>query len=236
MITRILAAAVVLVAVAFGNTALEPAQRNADWTKRHEGFVARAAQGRIDLVFIGDSITDGWRKVGLPVWEKYYGAWQAVNFGIGADRTQNLLWRLPRGELDGITPRVVVLLIGTNNIGLERSGKIRNPTAEAIAGVMAVVGLIRAKLPSSRLLLLGIFPRGEVGAPIRAQLAEVNAALARLDDGKQVRFLDIGASFLESDGSIARAVMPDLLHPSERGYEIWAKAMEPTLAALMAKR
>jgi beta-glucosidase len=83
--------------------------------------------------------------------------------------------------------------------------------------------------------LLGIFPRGEVGAPIRAQLAEVNVALARLDDGKHIRFLDLGASFLERDGMISRAVMPDLLHPSERGYEIWAKAMEGTMAELLAK-
>ncbi len=218
-----------------GNTAVVPLQRNADWTQRHEGFAALAARGGIDLLFIGDSITDNWRKTGRAVWEKYYGARRAVNFGIGADRTQNLLWRLPRGELDGIAPRVVVLLIGTNNIGLERSGKVRNTTAEAIAGITSVIDLIRARLPQSKLLLLGIFPRGEKDDPIRAQVAEVNDALRRRDDGRVVRFLDIGAHFLEVDGSISPAIMPDRLHPSERGYEIWAAAMEPMLAALWAE-
>lgn len=226
--------AVLLSALAFGNTALQPLQRNAEWTNRHEGFVALAAQGGIDLLFIGDSITDGWRKTGLAVWTKYYGARKAANFGIGADRTQNVLWRLPRGELEGISPRVVVLLIGTNNIGLERSGKVRNTTDEAIAGVTAVVELIRTKLPRSKLLLLGILPRGERGDPIRGQLAAVNGALARLADGQAVHFLDVGRHFTRADGSVAREVMPDLLHPSALGYEIWAQAMEPTLTKMLA--
>lgn len=224
-----------LTAPARANTALQPLQRNAEWTARHEGFAALAREGHIEVLFIGDSITNGWRTTGLTVWEKHFAPLRAANFGIGADRTQNLLWRLPRGELEGPAPRVIVLLIGTNNIGFERSGKIRNTTAEAIAGVMAVVDLIQAKRPTSRLLLLGVFPRGEKADPIRAQVAEVNEALRRRDDGDRIRFLDLGEKFLSADGSISRNVMPDLLHPSELGYEIWANAMKPLLSEMLAK-
>lgn len=234
-IVPLLALLCALAAAAPANTALQPLQRNAEWTARHEGFAALARQGGIDVLFIGDSITDNWRKTGHAVWEKHFAPLRAANFGIGADRTQNLLWRLPRGELEGPPPKVIVLLIGTNNIGFERSGRIRNTTAEAIAGVMTVIDLIRDRRPASRLLLLGVFPRGEPTDPIRRQVADVNAALQRRDDGDRIRFLDIGNRFLSADGSISREVMPDLLHPSERGYEIWAKAMLPLLTSMLAQ-
>jgi lysophospholipase L1-like esterase len=217
------------------NSAIVPAPRSSptNWVARHEGFLAEARQGNFDLVFIGDSITDGWRHGGLAVWNKFYAPRHALNLGIGGDRTQHVLWRIEHGELDGLKPKAVVLMLGTNNTGTEKDGSPRNSTAEVIAGVKAVVNQIRAKLPRSQLLLLAIFPRGTVDAPQRAQIKEINAALAKLDDGKRIRFLDIGKVFLAEDGSIPKTIMPDLLHPNEQGYQLWADAMEPTLAAML---
>ena len=217
------------------NSAIVPAPRSSptNWVERHEGFLAEARQGNFDLVFIGDSITDGWRKGGLQVWNKYYAPRHALNLGIGGDRTQHVLWRIDQGELDGLKPKAVVLMLGTNNTGNERDGSVRNTTPEVIEGVTAVVKAIRAKLPKSKLLLLAVFPRGAVDAPQRAQIKDINAALAKLDDGKMIKFLEIGKVFLAEDGSIPKTVMPDLLHPNAKGYQLWADAMEPTLAKML---
>ncbi len=142
------------------NSAIVPASRTtpANWVARHEGFLAQAKEGKFDLIFIGDSITDGWRKRGLEVWNKYYAPRHALNLGIGGDRTQHVLWRIEHGELDGLKPKAVVLMIGTNNTGKEKDGSPRNSTAEVIEGVTAVVKKIRTALPDSKLLLLAIFP------------------------------------------------------------------------------
>lgn len=159
---------------------------------------------------------------------------RAANFGLDGDRTQHLLWRLQHGELEGLAPRVVVVLIGTNNTGLEKDGVTpRNSPAEATEGISLVVRTLRSRLPASRILLLGIFPRGETDAPQRAQIREINAALARLDDGRQVRFLDLGPRFLAPDGTLSREIMPDLVHLSEAGYAIWAAALKAPLAELL---
>ena len=180
--------------------------------------MARAKQGHIDLLFLGDSITAGWLwdKGGLNVWNKYYAPRHAAEFGIGYDRTQNVLWRIGHGELDGLEPKVVVLLIGTNNAGNEDNGKPRNTTPEIVEGVTTIVQELRRRLPQGKVLLLGIFPRGEKDDPVREQVREVNAQLARLDDGRRVRFLDISPRFLAADGTLSRDLMPDLLHPNER--------------------
>jgi lysophospholipase L1-like esterase len=219
------------------HAAITPALRTdpANWVALHESIVQRAQKGGIDILFLGDSITEGWREHGLNVWNKYYVSRHAVAFGIDGDRTQHVLWRMDHGELDGIKPRVVVLLIGTNNTGREKTdtSKIRNTVPEAIEGVQTVVQRLREKLPSSKILLLAIFPRGTPDDPQRAQIALVNTAIAKLDDGKMVKFLDIGQKFLEADGTLSEKVVPDLLHLSERGYEIWAEAMEPTLAEML---
>ena len=217
------------------NSAIVPAPRTSptNWVARHEGFLAEARQGEFELVFVGDSITDGWRNRGREVWEKFYAPRQALNLGIGGDRTQHVLWRIQRGELDGLKPKAVVLMIGTNNTGKEKDGSPRNSTAEVIEGVTAVVKAIRARLPQSRLLLLAIFPRGTVDAPQRAQIKEINNAIAKLDDGKMIKFLDIGKVFLAEDDSIPNTVMPDLLHPNAEGYQLWADAMEPALAGML---
>lgn len=216
------------------NTATTPAPRDAKWIARHEGFVEQAKQGGIDLLFLGDSITDRWRSVGSNVWAQYYAPLHAANFGISSDRTQHVLWRIEHGELDGIHPKAVVLMIGTNNTGKEKDKKTnRNTLPEVVEGVTAIVNEVHAKLPDTKILLLAIFPRGQKGAAIRDQVKEINASLAKLDDGKTVTYLDIGQKFLAPDGTLSKDIMPDLLHPSEKGYVIWAEAIKPTLAVMM---
>jgi lysophospholipase L1-like esterase len=218
------------------HTAIVPALRTdpANWVARHEGFVREAQRGGIDILFLGDSIVDGWRDTGLNVWNKYYAPRRAANFGIDGDRTQHVLWRMDHGELDGIKPKVVVLMIGTNNTGKEKdTGKIRNTVSETIEGVQTVVRELRGKLPDSKILLLAIFPRATLDDPQRGQVALINTVIAKLDDGKRVKYLDIAPKFLEADGTLSGNIMPDLLHLNERGYQIWADAMEPTLAGML---
>ena len=222
------------VRAAEGNTAIQPAPRDPAWVSRHEGFVEIAKKDGVDVLFLGDSITDFWRNRGRAVWETNFASLKAENFGISGDRTQHVLWRMENGELDGIKPKVVVLMIGTNNTGKERDGvTVRNTPPEVIEGVTAVVKGLRAKLPGSKILLLAIFPRGPKEDPSREQIKEINTAIAKLDDGKYVKFLDINQKFLEPDGTLSREIMPDLLHPSEKGYQIWAAAIKEPLAELL---
>ncbi len=202
-------------------------QPNAGFIKSHESFVAIAKQGKAKLLFLGDSITAGWGGK-KDIWEKAFGKYEPANFGIGGDRTQHVLWRIENGELDGIKPKAAVLMIGTNNSGSD--------SAEGIAkGVTKIVETIRAKTPATKILLLAVFPRGEKAAPNaqRDKLKQVNETIAKLDDGKHVFFLDIGAKFLEPDGSLSKEIMPDFLHLSAKGYQIWADAITPKLAELM---
>lgn len=222
------------------NSAIKPVPRDANWVKRHEGFVQIARQGGVNVLFVGDSITDFWRndnpaRGGKPVWDREYAPLGAANFGISGDRTQHVLWRLQNGELDGIAPKAVVLMIGTNNTGFEPDKKTpRNTPAETIEGVKAIVSTLRTKLPAAKILLLAIFPRGEKpDHPQRAQIAEINAAIAKLADGQHVRFLDLGPKFLAADGTLPKDIMPDFLHPGLKGYEIWAAAMKEPLAERM---
>jgi lysophospholipase L1-like esterase len=198
-----------------------PVPREGSWVKNHESFLERASQGNIDLLFLGDSITQMWKNY-AEVWDRYYGQRNAANFGIGGDRTQHVLWRLENGEIDGIRPKVVVLMIGTNNVRA-------NTPEEIVDGIAAIVKTLRGKLPGSRVLLLAVFPRSRTPDATRERIKAVNEKIARFDDGKMVKFLDIGARFLEDDGTISREIMPDYLHLTRKGYRIWADAMEPTL-------
>jgi len=210
-----------------GESTTKPAPREGGAMKMHESFLKRAKEGKIDLLFLGDSITQGWAN--NEVWQRFYTPRNAANFGIGGDRTQHILWRLENGEVEGISPKVAVLMIGTNNSG--------SNTAEEIAdGVTAIVKSLREKLPKTKILLLGVFPRGEKPGSIRDKLAEVNTRIAKLDEGKVVKYLDISKSFLSDDGTISRDVMPDFLHLSPKGYRIWAEAMEPTLQSMMEEK
>ena len=219
------------------NTALIPVPRDfpTNWLSRHEAYVTEAKKGGVDLLFIGDSITDGWRwgNGGSKLWPQFYASRHPANFGIGYDRIQNVLWRVEHGELENIRPQVVILLIGTNNTGNEDDGRPRNTTPEIIAGISNLVRQIQARLPQSKILLLGIFPRGEKSDPLRAQVKAVNAGISQLADAGKIKFLDLGEKFLTPDGTLSRDMFPDLLHPNERGYQIWADAMKPTLALML---
>lgn len=236
---RLLPLLAALALPAAANPAIQPAPRDAAWVKRHEGFVAEAARGGVDVLFLGDSITDGWRRPGpnggKAVWDRELAPLRAANFGIGGDRTQHVLWRIEQGTLEGLRPRVVVLMIGTNNTGFERDGTTpRNTPAETVAGVSAIVTQLRRRLPEARVLLLAVFPRGErPDHPQRLQVNEINRGLAPLADGRHVTFLDLGPRFLAADGTLPAAVMPDFLHPREEGYTRWAAALKEPLAALL---
>lgn len=226
----------VAVPVRATHTAIEAVPRDEKWVGRHQGFVERARQGDIDVLFLGDSITDNWRRPekGLPVWEREYGQLKAVNFGISGDRTQHVLWRLRNGEAEGYQPRVVVLMLGTNNTGFERDKvTARNTPAETIEGLTAVVTELRTRFPAANILLQAIFPRGEPGDLNRAQIAEINAAIAKLHDGVHVHFIDFGAKFLDAEGRLPADIMADKLHPDLKGYEIWADAIREPLASLL---
>ena len=213
------------------NPAIIPVSVNAEWWfERMESTESRIKKGGVDIVFLGDSITQGWEDSGRQVWNRYYGHRKAVNLGFSGDETQHVLWRLENGNIETISPKVVVLLIGTNNCNTF------NMSAESItAGITAVVNKIRSKLPVTRILLLAVFPRGETPNPLREKLAKASLAVSGLADGKMVHYLDIGDRFLDNDNSISREIMPDYLHLSEAGYEIWAEAMEPVLAHLLGE-
>lgn len=201
---------------------------NPGFIASHEKYVNIAKEGKAQLVFLGDSITAGWAGAGKEVWAKAFAGYTPANFGIGGDRTQHVLWRIQNGELEVIKPKAVVLMIGTNNSGSD--------SAEGIAkGVTVIVETIRAKQPQAKILLLAVFPRGEKASPNpgRDKLKQVNAIIAKLDDGKNVFFLDIGDKFMQPDGSLTKEIMPDFLHLSPAGYQIWADAIGPKLAELM---
>jgi lysophospholipase L1-like esterase len=209
--------------------------KNYDWVRRHESIVELMRTRQPELVFLGDSITHFWggtpadaRLRGPEVWDKYYGARKAINIGYGWDRTENVLWRLRHGEIDGIAPKVVVVMIGTNNAGI-------NTVEEIAAGVTAICEELNLRLPGTRILLLGIFPRGAKPDAMREKLAAINGIIAGLNGKRNVTYLDIGKVFLESDGSISKEIMNDYLHPTAAGYERWADAMEPTLKKLLGE-
>ncbi|MGE3173439.1 MAG: platelet-activating factor acetylhydrolase IB subunit [Planctomycetota bacterium] len=213
------------------NPAVVPAERDGNHRARHERINAevQAHQGACDLIFVGDSITQGWEGKGKEVWAERYGARRALNLGIGGDRTEHVLWRFAHGNLDGIAPKVAVVMIGTNNLGHGSSN-----AEQTLAGVQRIVAELRARTPTTRVLLLGIFPRGERFNAMRGDILQINQALRRLHDGEHVHFLDIGHVFVEDDGAITPEIMPDALHLSPAGYRRWAEAMEPTLQRLLA--
>jgi lysophospholipase L1-like esterase len=214
--------------------ACTPEKKNPE---RHEGFMkdkeAAVAKGPVQLVFIGDSITDGWR--GNPQHKLYtekWGKYNPYNIGISGDETQHVLWRIEHGELDGLkpNPKVAVMLIGTNNIGNNN----KMSAEDTAKGVECLVKAIHEKIPDTKILLLGVFPRADKAPEVNAKVQAINTLIAKLDDGgKAVKFLDIGDTFLGPDGKLTRDVMNDLLHPNAKGYQIWADAIDPVITDLM---
>lgn len=206
-----------------------PVPREGGWMDRHASMNDRVKQGDVDVVFIGDSITQGWEGSGKEVWKKFYADRKAVNLGIGGDRTQHVIWRLDNGNLEGISPKVAVIMIGTNNA----SG---NTSEEIAQGVTKIVEQIREKTPQTKVLLLGTFPRGAGPDDKARQVNESsNQIVKQLADDEHVFYLDIGDKFVDAEGKLSKEIMPDLLHLSEKGYTIWAEAIEPTLKKLLGE-
>ncbi len=216
-----------------------PKTGNVRFFELHEKFLARTKSGPIGVLFMGDSITEGWGKA-PHVWEKYFGQYQPANFGIGGDQTQHVIWRIENGELDGIRPKVMVLMIGTNNSGQHTGDQIAD-------AVKKIIDLSRAKIPGLKVLLVAILPRdarrNNDGLITEAAIADAakrvaandraNALLAKMDDGVNVRYLNTNAVFLGRDGRIPWTIMPDQLHPTAAGYQLWAEAIEKPLAEMM---
>jgi lysophospholipase L1-like esterase len=202
------------------DVAVRAVPRDAAWLKRHEALVEEAKRGDADLLLLGDTLMDAWRGQ-KALWAERFAPLRTSNFGMMGDRAEHLLWRLHNGALDG-RPKAAVLLIGTNNLGAGQS------VERTAAAVEAVVDVLR---PRARVLLLGIFPRGEKpDDPLRTKVREVNERLSKVSG---VRYLDLGPLFLETDGTLSRELMPDLLHLSDKGYRVWADALREPLAELL---
>lgn len=229
-----------VVVVAHVNNAIIPVPRTGGITNRQTQVLQRAqeATGMYDLEFIGDSITQGWESAGKNVWADLGQKYRVINFGVSGDRTENVLWRFQQGQLKGVKAKVAVVMIGTNNSNKNKEGVDAYTEADILEGITSIVKEIRVQQPDTKVLLLGIFPRGMTFNAQRGRLAQINQALARLDDEKNIFFLDISSQLIENDGSISFEMMPDKndsrLHPAEKGYRIWAAAMEPKLKELLA--
>ena len=214
------------------NTAIIPAPFQEE---RHLAFVEEARRGGIECLLMGDSITDWWRRAGLEVYEANFGDLDCANFGIAGDRTQGVLWRMQNGELDGYSPKLMMLMIGTNN--LSSRNRTPNTPPEIAMAIATIVTTFRVTFPEAKVLLLGVFPRGaNPNDEYRDSIRQINTLIANLDDGEHVRFMDIGDRFLAGDGSIPVEIMADGLHPTTRGYEIWAQAVMPTFREMLGVR
>ena len=212
------------------NSAIIPHSRGDEtwWRDRDREKNNRLKEGNIDLAFIGDSITQGWEGNGKQVWESYYGARKAVNLGFGGDRTEHVIWRLTKGAWNQIKPKVAVLMIGTNNTG----HKMQDPSQTA-AGIERILNILKERSPKTKVLLLGVFPRGKAPHDRGRVINQgINQIIRRLADNDRVHYMDLGDHFLQSDGDLPASIMPDALHLNEEGYRIWAEAMEPKLKEL----
>jgi lysophospholipase L1-like esterase len=221
------------------NSAVVPEERKGGPADRHAKIAERAKKGNVDVMFLGDSITQGWEGAGKAVWAKDFASWNPGNFGIGGDRTQHVLWRLTEGKtLEGVNPKVCVMMIGTNNAG-------SNTAEEIAAGVAAIVSELRKQRPDMKILVLGVFPRSGkspkdlkdpskvMAEELHKKVPEINKLVSKLADGKSVHYLDIGGKFLDSEGSLPKEIMPDFLHLSGKGYQIWADAIKSQVGDLL---
>jgi acetyl esterase/lipase/lysophospholipase L1-like esterase len=219
--------------------ALSPEPQTAEWSKswwmpRHEQKLAEAQKlkGQVDLLFIGDSITHGWESGGKTVWNQFYANRRPFNIGFSGDRTEHVLWRFQHGEIDGLIPKVAVVMIGTNN-----TGHRQDKPEDTSAGVAAIIDELKQRTPATKVLLLGIFPRGDKPTDALRQINDrINESLKTLADNERVFFLSLDSVFLENDGTLPRVTMPDALHPNGDGYRLWAQGMEPTLKKLLGEK
>jgi lysophospholipase L1-like esterase len=207
--------------------------------QRHKDKVAQVSKHKFNLLMIGDSITHNFEKKEYqPIWRQFFGPRNAINLGYSGARTENIIWNLQNGELTGQSPKVVTLMIGTNNLGIENrrdpvNSPKRNTVPEAVEGVTAVVKELRKDFPNAKILLLSIFPRDD-DALAKEQIPQVNKEIAKLDDQQHVYYLDLTKNFLGADGNLLPdAFGTDKLHPTAKGYQIWADAIKEPLAKLL---
>jgi (4-O-methyl)-D-glucuronate---lignin esterase len=203
----------------------------------HAQLLEKARQGRIDLYFEGDSITRRWGATDYPDllanWTTNFFGWNAANFGWGADTTQNILWRLQNGELDGVRPKVIVLLAGTNNVGnTTPPGNDDGRVDDISRGIRAILDVMREKAPAATIVLTAIFPRNDNMA-VMPTINRINGRLAAFADGKTIRFLNINDRLADADGRLFDGMMRDQLHPTIQGYQVWADALKPILTELL---
>jgi lysophospholipase L1-like esterase len=205
-------------------SAVEPSRRDGGHLKRFKEFNKRLAQGNVDLLFIGDSITAGWAGQGKKAWGEYYARRRAVNLGRSGERTQHVLWLLDNLDVDKIAPKLAVVLIGTNNT--------RDNTAEEIAeGITRIIARLRKKLPKTQILLMAIFPRGlDKTDPQRQIVEKANRMIAKLADGERVVYLDLRDRFVKPDGTPTQLLRSDSVHIMPDGYRAWAEAIEPAVS------
>ena len=218
-----------------------PADRAAPRTDQnsmaaHAQLVEKARHGRIDVYFEGDSIVRRWGALDYPEllanWNENFRGWNAADFGWGADRTQNILWRLEHGELDGAHPKIIVLLAGTNNVGAQPRDE--QAVAEIARGVKAIIDRCQQKAPTATILLTAIFPRHD-NIAVMPTIDRINARLATFADGRRVRFLSINDRLVQADGTLVEGVLNerDRLHPTLKGYQLWADALKPIFHELL---
>jgi cephalosporin-C deacetylase-like acetyl esterase/lysophospholipase L1-like esterase len=231
-------------AFAAGGTIAEPPYKASPRLDRnshraHELLLQKRKQGKIDVYFLGDSITRRWGSADeqykdlLANWNRNFHGWNAADFGWGADKTQNMLWRLENGELDGVNPKVIVLMAGTNNVGrLTPLGDDRARVAEITKGIEEIVHLCRKKAPGATIVLTGITPRND-NIAVMPTIDRINANIARLANGKSIRYLNINDRLADGNGKLLDGMSPDLLHLAPKAYQIWADALQPILTELL---
>ncbi len=207
----------------------------------HEQLLAKRTQGRIDVYFVGDSIARRWGATDYPDflahWKTTFSGWNAGDFGWGADSTQHILWRLEHGELDGVDPKVIVILAGTNNVGNvpAPSEKAAGKVADITNGLKAIVDACRRKAPRATIVLTGIFPRND-NVKVLPEIEAINANLAKLADGRSVRYLNVNDKLADAQGTLFEGMSVDKLHPTLKGYQVWADGLTPILTSLLGPR
>ncbi|KQZ28229.1 GDSL-type esterase/lipase family protein [Duganella sp. Root1480D1] len=216
-----------------GNCATVPAERYVEypwmsverWHQMYSDQAARAAKGDVDVMFVGDSLTEMWPK---DLWDKHFGPLKAANFGIGGDHTGNVLWRLQDPAIAALRPKLVVLMIGVNNINLCNEG-----ADEVFSGIEAVVAKLRQQYPQARILLNAVLPESAPDSEERRRIIALNLKVRTLGNGKNIFYRDYGLVFLGEGGVLSRELQPDLLHFSEKGYQLLAQAIRPDIEALL---
>jgi lysophospholipase L1-like esterase len=240
MKTRIIA---ILLALPWAVLAQAPADQPVSRTDQnslaaHAQLLEKAKTGGIDIYFEGDSITRRWGATDYPDflanWKQNFFGWNAADFGWGADSIQNILWRLGNGELDGVNPKIIVLLAGTNNVGNRvPPGGEEAKVADITKGLQAILSIMQAKAPGATIIVTGIFPRNDNTA-VMPVIDKINGNLAKLADGKKVRYLNVNDKLADRDGKLFEGMMnPDNLHPAIKGYQVWADGLKPIFTELL---